>query len=102
MLKSFLLALFLAVTISCIGGCEAKPISGEVVTKRFEPAHDEWQGTGIEDIPFVLVKVPDRWFITIVGPLPNGTKSKPLSISVPKSEYDDYKVGDWYTPPKRK
>ena len=100
LLAILMLALFM------LAGCSAKPITGEVKSKRFVPAH-----TWVEMVPittsdgknttttFVPVTryEPDRWHISVE---PRDADGNPLPVKdrrVTKAAYDQITVGAWYS-----
>jgi len=76
-------------------GCSSVIKSGNIISKRFSPAHDENQLVQYGEIWVnETTHVPDRWFVTI-GLKCEDNKYRTREIKVTKKVHDYWNIGDW-------
>lgn len=82
------------ITCFCMNSC-VKIKAGEVINKRFDPAHDEHELVQYGDIWVnETYHVPNRWFITI-GKKCEDNKYRTNEVQVSEEIYNETKIGQW-------
>jgi hypothetical protein len=100
MFKAKILSLLLLVFMI---GCGPPPITeGKVSNKKFVAAHTDTMlvpqfdfDMNFTHMETVEDHIPDKWYITFQNDDNEQSEMRKRTITVSKSRYNDYKIGDW-------